>query len=149
MAAMIAVACVLELALFAAGRLPGIGMAVAGFMLGTVAMTIYSVASAHANDRSDAGHAVTIASGLLFLYSGRRDRRPLTAAAMMERLGPQALFCSWPSSTRACWPWPYYASAPGRLRSAARRRRRCRQRADEVQAAFFAAPITGFSSPLA
>jgi MFS family permease len=91
-AAMIGVACVLELALFAVGRLAGYGMAVAGFMLGTVAMTIYSVASAHANDRSDAGHAVTIASGLLFLYSVGAIVGPSAAAALMERVGPQALF---------------------------------------------------------
>jgi MFS family permease len=92
MAAMIGVACALELAIFLAGRLPGPGMAVAGFMIGTVVMTLYSVASAHANDRSDAGHAVTIASGLLFLYSVGAIIGPSLAAVVMERLGPQGLF---------------------------------------------------------
>jgi MFS family permease len=92
MAAMMGVAALLELALFVAGRLPAFGMPVAGFMIGTVVMTLYSVASAHANDRSDAGHAVTIASGLLFLYSVGAIAGPSLAAAMMDRFGPQALF---------------------------------------------------------
>lgn len=92
MAAMIGVAGALELAIFIAGRLPGPGMAVAGFMIGTVVMTLYSVASAHANDRSDAGHAVTIASGLLFLYSVGAIIGPSLAAVMMDQIGPQGLF---------------------------------------------------------
>jgi MFS family permease len=92
MAVMMGVASVLELAIFFAGRLPGMGMAVAGFMIGTVVMTLYSVASAHANDRSDPAHAVTIASSLLFLYSIGAIMGPSLAAAMMERLGPQGLF---------------------------------------------------------
>jgi MFS family permease len=92
MAAMIGVACVLELALFFAGRLPGYGMPIAGFMIGTVVMTLYSVASAHANDRSDASHAVTVASGLLFLYSIGAILGPILASLLMARLGSQALF---------------------------------------------------------
>jgi MFS family permease len=92
MAAMMGVACVLELALFVVGRVPGFGMPVAGFMIGTVVMTLYSVASAHANDRSDSGQAVTIASGLLFLYSVGAILGPLAASWMMDRIGPQALF---------------------------------------------------------
>ncbi|MGL4241676.1 MAG: MFS transporter, partial [Beijerinckiaceae bacterium] len=58
MAAIIGVACALELMLFIAGRLPSYGMPIAGFMVGTVVMTLYSVASAHANDRSEPGQAV-------------------------------------------------------------------------------------------
>ncbi len=92
MAAMMGVACVLELAIFVVGRLPGYGMPVAGFMIGTVVMTLYSVASAHANDRSEPGQAVTIASGLLFLYSVGAIIGPSAAAALMQRIGPQALF---------------------------------------------------------
>jgi MFS family permease len=92
MAAMMGVACVLELALFIVGRLPGYGMPVAGFMIGTVVMTLYSVASAHANDRSDAGQAVTIASSLLFLYSVGAILGPLAASWAMDRIGPQGLF---------------------------------------------------------
>jgi MFS family permease len=92
MSAMIGVACVLELAIFIIGRLPGLGMAVAGFLIGTVGMTLYSVASAHANDRSDASHAITVASGLLFLYSVGAIIGPSLAAALMDRIGPQALF---------------------------------------------------------
>jgi MFS family permease len=92
MAAMMGVACVLELALFVIGRLPAYGMAAAGFMIGTVAMTLYSVASSHANDRAEPGDAVTIASGLLFLYSVGAVLGPSIAAWLMDRIGPQALF---------------------------------------------------------
>jgi MFS family permease len=92
MSAMTGVACLLELAIFIIGRLPGLGMAVAGFLIGTVCMTLYSVASAHANDRSDPSHAITVASGLLFLYSVGAIVGPSLAAALMERIGPQALF---------------------------------------------------------
>jgi MFS family permease len=91
MAAMMGVACALEIGLFAVGGLPSFGMAIAGFMLGTVVMTLYSVASAHANDRSAPEHAITVASGLLFLYSIGAIVGPAIAAAMMARLGPQAL----------------------------------------------------------
>jgi MFS family permease len=92
MAAMIGVACVLELTLFLVGRLPGYGMAVAGFMIGTVVMTLYSVANAHANDRADASHAVTVSSSVLFLYSVGAVLGPVAASAVMARLGSQALF---------------------------------------------------------
>jgi MFS family permease len=92
MAAMMGVACVLEAALFVVGRLPGLGMPIAGFMIGTVVMTLYSVASAHANDRAEPGNAVTIASGLLFLYSVGAILGPLAASWLMGRIGPQGLF---------------------------------------------------------
>ncbi|MGL4243160.1 MAG: MFS transporter, partial [Beijerinckiaceae bacterium] len=71
---------------------PSYGMPIAGFMVGTVVMTLYSVASAHANDRSEPGQAVTIASSLLFLYSVGAVLGPSVAAWMMGRIGPQALF---------------------------------------------------------
>jgi MFS family permease len=92
MAAMIGVAGVLELALFAVGKLPGLGMPVAGFLIGTVVMTLYSVAVAHANDRADAGRAVTIASSLLFLYSVGAIVGPVAASLAMARIGSQGLF---------------------------------------------------------
>jgi MFS family permease len=88
---MLASACV-ELLLMTFGRLPVWGMNILGFMLGMVAMTIYSVAVAHANDRAIAQQSVTIASGLLFLYSIGAIVGPTIAASVMDRFGPTSLF---------------------------------------------------------
>ena len=88
---MLAAGC-FELILALFGRLPAWGMNGLGFLLGTVAMTMYSVMIAHANDRAGAGQSVTIASSLLFLYSIGAILGPSIAAALMERIGPQALF---------------------------------------------------------
>jgi MFS family permease len=90
-ALMLAGGCV-EMVLTIFGRLPGWGMGVIGFMLGTVVMTLFSVASAHANDRAESGQSVTIASGLLFLYSIGAIIGPTVAAFLMDCIGPQALF---------------------------------------------------------
>jgi MFS family permease len=92
MGALMLFAGVIELIFTIFGRLPQSGMIALGFLLGTAAMTIYSVASAHANDRAEASQSVTIASGLLFLYSVGAIAGPTIAAAMMARIGPQALF---------------------------------------------------------
>ena len=92
MATMMLVAGFIETALMILGVLPVWGMAALGFMLGTVAMTIYSVAIAHANDRSEASQSVTVASGLLFFYSIGAIIGPSISAILMERIGPQALF---------------------------------------------------------
>ncbi|MGL4635214.1 MAG: MFS transporter [Beijerinckiaceae bacterium] len=92
LAAMILIAGIIETVLTIFGRLPGLFMGVLGFLLGTVAMTQYSVAIAHANDRGETYQSVTIASGLLFLYSVGAIFGPLLAALLMERIGPQALF---------------------------------------------------------
>ena len=88
---MLASACV-ELLLMTFGRLPVWGMYALGFMLGMVSMTIYSVAVAHANDRAIAEQSVTIASGLLFLYSIGAIAGPSIAASVMDRFGPTSLF---------------------------------------------------------
>jgi MFS family permease len=81
-----------ELLLMTFGSLPVWGMNVLGFMLGMVSMTIYSVAVAHANDRAIAEQSVTIASGLLFLYSIGAIAGPSIAASVMDRFGPPSLF---------------------------------------------------------
>jgi MFS family permease len=92
MAVMMLIAGCVELILTIFGRLPGWGMNVIGFMLGTVAMTLYSVASAHANDRAGEGQSLIVGSGLLFLYSIGAILGPTIAAYLMDRIGPQALF---------------------------------------------------------
>jgi MFS family permease len=92
MAVMMLIAGCVELTLTIFGRLPGWGMNVIGFMLGTVSMTLYSVASAHANDRAGEGQSLIVGSGLLFLYSIGAIIGPTVAAYLMDRIGPQALF---------------------------------------------------------
>lgn len=61
------------------------------FLIGATTMTLYSIASSHANDRTGAGHSVEIASGLLFLYCVGAIVMPTFAAWLMAKLGPQAL----------------------------------------------------------
>jgi MFS family permease len=92
MAGMMLIAGCVEMLLAVLGRLPGWGMNLVGFMLGTVVMTLYSVASAHANDRAGEGQSLIVASSLLFLYSVGAIVGPSLAAYLMERIGPQALF---------------------------------------------------------
>jgi MFS family permease len=88
---MFASSCV-GLMLMTFGSLPVWGMNMLGFMLGMATMTIYSVAVAHANDRAIAEQSVTIASGLLFLYSVGAIAGPTIAASVMDRFGPTSLF---------------------------------------------------------
>jgi MFS family permease len=85
-------AAIVELALLILGRLPGWGMNALGVLLGGLILTMYSIASAHANDRAGPGQSVTIASTMLFLYSCGAVAGPLAASVLMERLGPQGLF---------------------------------------------------------
>jgi MFS family permease len=92
MAGLMLAAGLAELALSLIARLPFSGILMLGFLLGTVAMTVYSVAVAHANDRAEAGQSVTIASGLLFLYSLGAIAGPTIAAALAESFGPPGLF---------------------------------------------------------
>jgi MFS family permease len=92
MAGLMLAAGLAELALSLIARLPFSGILALGFLLGTVAMTVYSVAVAHANDRAEAGQSVTIASGLLFLYSLGAIAGPTIAAALAESFGPPGLF---------------------------------------------------------
>lgn len=61
------------------------------FLIGVTTMTLYSLASSHANDRAGAGHSVEIASGLLFYYCAGAIVMPTIAAWLMAKLGPAAL----------------------------------------------------------
>jgi MFS family permease len=68
------------------------------FLLGASTMTLYTLATGHANDRAGKEHGVEIASGLLFLYCVGAIVFPLFASWLMQRFGPTALFAH-----NACW----------------------------------------------
>ncbi len=70
----------------------GWAMGAFGFLIGTVAMTIYPIAISHASDRAGPERSVAIASGVLFYYCVGAILGPVTTIALMDWLGPQALF---------------------------------------------------------
>jgi MFS family permease len=59
---------------------------------GGLAYTLYSIASAHANDHAKDGNFVAIAGGMLLLYGIGTMFGPLAASALMQSLGGQAIF---------------------------------------------------------
>ena len=63
-----------------------------GFAVGSTTMVLYTLAVSHANDRAGPLHAVTVSSGLLFLYCAGAILAPVLAAALMGRFGATALF---------------------------------------------------------
>ncbi len=63
-----------------------------GFAVGATTMVLYTLAVSHANDRAGPEHAVSVSSGLLFLYCGGAILAPVLASAIMARYGAQALF---------------------------------------------------------
>lgn len=62
------------------------------FALGATTMTLYTLATGHANDRAGKEHGVEIAAGLLFLYCVGAIVFPLVVSWLMQRFGPAALF---------------------------------------------------------
>ena len=62
------------------------------FCLGATTMTLYTLATGHANDRAGKEHGVEIASGLLFLYCAGAIVFPLLVSWLMQSFGPGALF---------------------------------------------------------
>lgn len=62
------------------------------FCLGATTMTLYTLATGHANDRAGKEHGVEIASGLLFLYCAGAIVFPLLVSWLMQAFGPAALF---------------------------------------------------------
>ncbi len=63
-----------------------------GFAVGATTMVLYTLAVSHANDRAGPAQAVTVSSGLLFLYCGGAILAPVLASGLMARFGAQALF---------------------------------------------------------
>jgi MFS family permease len=92
MATLLMASVVFELVLMVFGPALGWAMGALGFLVGMVAMTVYPIALSHANDRAGAERSFAIASGVLFFYCLGAIAGPITAVAMMEQLGPQALF---------------------------------------------------------
>lgn len=62
------------------------------FALGATTMTLYTLATGHANDRAGKDRGVEIASGLLFIYCIGAIAFPLVVSWLMQRFGPTALF---------------------------------------------------------
>lgn len=87
-----AVGAVAEVMLALGSTLPfgvvcGLGVAV-----GATTMVLYTLAVSHANDRAGPEHAVSVSSGLLFLYCLGAILAPVLASTLMARYGAQALF---------------------------------------------------------
>lgn len=65
---------------------------VLSFLYGGCLLTLYSVCNAHANDASEPGAAVEVASGLLLVFGVGAMTGPLAASLAMSHLGAKALF---------------------------------------------------------
>lgn len=63
-----------------------------GFSLGCCTFVLYTLAVAHANDRTGASQAVIVGAGLLFLYCLGAIIAPPVGSALMGRFGPSSLF---------------------------------------------------------
>lgn len=86
----LAMAAALALALFAGGdRMLNFALV---FVFGAFAMPLYSLSAAHANDRAARHEFAMLNAALMLFYSIGAIGGPFAAAAMMEWIGPQALF---------------------------------------------------------
>ena len=81
-----------EAALALGSALPYGAVCALGFAVGSTTMVLYTLAVSHANDRAGPLHAVTVSSGLLFLYCAGAILAPVLAAALMAQFGTAALF---------------------------------------------------------
>lgn len=62
------------------------------FLLGAFSMPLYSMCSAHANDRAGPGEFATISAALLFYWAAGAVVGPWLAATIMGWLGPKSMF---------------------------------------------------------
>src|SRR5690606_20957958 len=62
------------------------------FLFGALALPLYSLAAAHANDHARGGEFVQVSAVLLILFSIGAMFGPLGAAMLMEMGGPKQLF---------------------------------------------------------
>ncbi|OJU89371.1 MAG: MFS transporter [Shinella sp. 65-6] len=62
------------------------------FVFGAVAMPLYSLCSAHANDHAGEGEHALVSAGMLFFWSCGAIIGPLFASILLQVFGPQALF---------------------------------------------------------
>jgi MFS family permease len=65
---------------------------VATGLYGGLAYTLYSIASAHANDHAKDGNFIAISGGMLLLYGVGTMVGPLVASALMQQFGGAAIF---------------------------------------------------------
>jgi len=75
-----------------ASHLPFSGILALGFLWGGVAFPVYSISTAHANDRADPERYVMVSSGLLLAYGIGAITGPFIASSVMTWLGAGALF---------------------------------------------------------
>ena len=81
-----------EVALATGSALPYGLVSGLGFAVGATTMVLYMLAVSHANDRAGPDGAVTVSSGMLFLYCSGAILAPVLASALMARFGAAALF---------------------------------------------------------
>lgn len=62
------------------------------FVLGAFSMPLYSLCSAHANDRAGPGQFALVSAGILFFWAVGAVLGPLLASVFMGWFGPKALF---------------------------------------------------------
>jgi MFS family permease len=81
-----------SLAIFIVKPVDGTAVMVATGIYGGLAYTLYSIASAHANDHAKDGNFVSISGGMLLLYGVGTMAGPLVASALMQWFGGAAIF---------------------------------------------------------
>ena len=62
------------------------------FLFGAFSMPLYSMCSAHANDRAGPGDFAVISAGLLFFWASGAVFGPWLAASIMGWFGPKSMF---------------------------------------------------------
>jgi MFS family permease len=87
-----ALCALVSLAAFAWNPADGRSVTIVAAIYGGLAYTLYSIASAHANDHARDGNFLAIAGGMLLLYGIGTMAGPLAASGLMQLLGPQAIF---------------------------------------------------------
>ena len=81
-----------ELLLANATGFPFVVLAGLGVAVGATTMVLYMLAVSHANDRAGPEHAVTVSSGMLFIYCTGAILAPILTSSLMTRFGVQVLF---------------------------------------------------------
>ncbi|MBS3746297.1 MAG: MFS transporter [Wenzhouxiangellaceae bacterium] len=88
-----------------------------GFVYGSFAFSMYSLAAAHTNDHLDRSHVLEVTSTLQLLWAAGAIVGPIFAGLLMQRFGPQALMFSIGASALvpalfACWRMTVSAPIP-------------------------------------
>jgi len=88
-----------------------------GFVYGSFAFSMYSLAAAHTNDHLDRSHVLEVTSSLQLLWAVGAIAGPIAAGLLMQRLGPETLMFFIGASALvpmlfACWRMAVCASVP-------------------------------------